>query len=62
MFADLREEMIRLTNEDDNQFEDGSIDWNFVEADIYLSGWDERLGEEQLTEWFDMIADEIEGL
>jgi len=61
MLAELRETIVALVTEPTNLFDDGSINWNFVEADLYLTGWDETLGEEQLTEWLDLIADEIEG-
>jgi hypothetical protein len=62
MFAELRETMINLVNEPDNRFENGSINWDFVHGDLYMFDWDVKLSEEQLSEWFDMIADEIEGL
>jgi len=45
----------------ENLSTDGSIDWNFVDSDMY-SKWSVLLDGKTYTEWFDVAADAIEGV
>ena len=38
---------------------DGSINWNFVDADLCLDGWMEKLGPNYMA-WFEDMANEFE--
>jgi len=40
---------------------DNSINWNFVDADMF-EHWQVLLDGETYTEWFNKVADEIEGV
>jgi hypothetical protein len=52
--------MAKTVNMKDNLNEDGSINWNYVDADMYMT-WSVVLDGEQYTAWFDQAAEEIEG-
>ena len=40
---------------------DNSVNWNFVDSDMYAK-WSVLLDGETYTEWFDKAADIIEGI
>ena len=41
-----------------NQTEDGTVIWNYVESDLALDGWIEKLGE-NFNSFFDDMADQF---
>ena len=41
-----------------NQTEDGTVIWNYVESDLALDGWIEKLGE-SFNSFFDDMADQF---
>ena len=43
----------------ENKEADGSINWNFIDADMYVK-WSVLLEGEEYTNWFDAAADDIE--
>jgi hypothetical protein len=43
----------------ENTNEDGSINWNFIDSDLFMK-WSVLLDGETYTEWFDKAADIIE--
>jgi len=43
----------------ENTNEDGSINWNFIDNDLFMK-WSVLLDGETYTEWFDKAADIIE--
>jgi hypothetical protein len=45
----------------DNYREDGSINWDFVSADLWMDGIITVETEKKAMEWFDDLADMIEG-
>jgi hypothetical protein len=45
---------------DENKEQDGSINWNFIDSDMFAK-WSVLLDGEHYTSWFDDAADEIEG-
>ena len=44
----------------ENRNEDGSINWNFVDADLWLDGVITNDNQSVAYEWFDGIATEFE--
>ena len=42
-------------NNKENRNEDGSVNWNFVDADLWLDGVAAEVGE-NFTSWFDDMA------
>ena len=46
-------------NNKENRLEDGSVNWNFVDSDLCLNGWMEKLGVNYMA-WFDDMANEFE--
>ena len=61
MFDTFKTRMINAVALDENKNKDGSINWNFVDADLYP--WASvLLDSETYTEWFNNVADEIEGV
>jgi len=61
MFLKFRENMMYAIALRENWNEDTSINWNFVDADMYPK-WSVLLDGETYTEWFDKVADEVEGV
>ena len=47
----------KAVNSADNQLDDGNVNWNYVDADLCLSGWDTKIGDEFYTV-FDYMAGE----
>ena len=46
-------------NKPENREEDGSVNWNFVDADLCLDGWMDKLGVNYMA-WFEDMADLME--
>jgi pyruvate formate-lyase activating enzyme-like uncharacterized protein len=42
----------------ENQTEDGTVIWNYVESDLAIDGWMEKLGE-NFDSFFDDMADQF---
>jgi hypothetical protein len=61
MFDNFLANMNWFANQTENLNEDNSIDWNFVDSDMYEK-WSVVLDGETYTEWFDKAADIIEGV
>lgn len=61
MFNKFRENMMYAVARDENKYPDDTINWDFVDADMYMK-WSVMLDGETYTEWFDKVADEIEGV
>lgn len=61
MFDKFRENMMYVVSLDGNKYSDDTINWDFVDADMYMK-WSVMLDGETYTEWFDKVADEIEGV
>jgi hypothetical protein len=61
MFNKFRENMMHVVSLTENLKADNSINWNFVDSDMYMK-WSVLLDGETYTEWFDKVADEIEGV
>lgn len=61
MFDKFRENMMYVVARDENKYSDDTINWDFVDADMYMK-WSVMLDGETYTEWFDKVADEIEGV
>lgn len=60
MFDKFCENMLYTTTLKENLKLDGSVNWDFVDADMYAK-WSVLLDGATYTEWFDRVADEIEG-
>jgi hypothetical protein len=61
MFNKFRENMMYVVALDENKYPDDTINWNFVDADMFEK-WQVMVDGETYTEWFDRVADEIEGV
>lgn len=61
MFDKFRENMMFVVTLTENWKADNSINWNFVDSDMYMK-WSVLLDGETYTEWFNKVADEIEGV
>jgi len=61
MFDKFRENMMYFVSLTENLKADNSINWNFVDSDMYMK-WSVLLDGETYTEWFNKVADEIEGV
>jgi hypothetical protein len=61
MFNKFRENMMYVVSLDENKYPDDTINWNFVDADMFEK-WQVMVDGETYTEWFDRVADEIEGV
>ncbi len=59
MYNRFKTYMIATVEMTDNLNEDGSINWNFVDSDMYMT-WSVVLDGEQYTAWFNEAAEEIE--
>ena len=60
MFDKFRENMLYTTTLQENLLSDGNVNWNFVDADMYVK-WSVLLDGATYVEWFDRVADEVEG-
>ena len=60
MFYKFRENMMYAVALTENWKADNSINWNFIDADIYMK-WSVLVDGETYTKWFDKVADEVEG-
>ncbi len=60
MFDKFRENMLYITTLQENLRSDGSVNWDFVDADMY-DKWSVLLDSATYMEWFDRVADEVEG-
>ena len=58
MFDKFLENMKHFVELDENLETDGSINWNFIDSDMYMK-WSVLLDGETYTEWFDKAADII---
>jgi hypothetical protein len=61
MFDKFRENMMYAVALTENWKVDNSINWDFVDADMFEK-WQVLLDGETYTEWFNKVADEIEGI
>lgn len=61
MFYKFRENMMYAIALVENWKADNSINWDFVDADMYQR-WSVLLDGETYTEWFSKVADEVEGV
>lgn len=61
MFDKFLQNMKHFVSLPENWKADNSINWDFVDADMYAK-WSVLLDGETYTEWFDKAADEIEGV
>ena len=52
--------MMWSATEPENKNEDGSVNWNFVDSDMFMK-WGVLLDGELYTEYFDKAADIMEG-
>lgn len=48
----------KYANSYENQTEDGTVIWNYVECDLALDGWMEKLGD-SFNSFFDDMADQF---
>lgn len=61
MFDKFRENMMYAVALTENWKADNSINWDFVDADMYHK-WSVLVDGETYTEWFNKVADEMEGV
>lgn len=55
MFLKFAEDMKYYIGMKENKNTDGSINWNFIDADMY-GGWSVVLDGETYSEWFEKVA------
>jgi hypothetical protein len=56
MFDKFCRDLIWYTTVAENKNEDGTVNWNFIDSDMYMK-WSVLLDGETYTEWFDEAAD-----
>jgi len=61
MFDKFYNDFIWFATDQDNKNKDGTINWNFVDSEMYMK-WSIYLDGETYTEWFDKAADIVEGV
>lgn len=61
MFYKFREQMMYAIALTENLKADNSINWNFVDADMF-ERWQVLIDGETYTAWFNKVADEVEGV
>jgi len=61
MFDKFLENMKWFVKQPENIENDGSINWNFIDSDMYMK-WSVLLDGETYTEWFNEAADIVEGV
>lgn len=59
MFDLFRENMMYFASLKENLNKDGTVNWNFIDADMY-DKWTLLLDAKTYVEWFDLVADEME--
>ena len=59
-FNQFYNDMMWTATEPENKNEDGSVNWNFVDSDMFMK-WGVLLDGELYTEYFDKAADIMEG-
>jgi hypothetical protein len=59
MFDNFYNDMINFTNENENKNPDGSVNWNFVDADMFEK-YQVILDGETYSEYFNKAADIVE--
>jgi hypothetical protein len=59
MFDNFYNDMINFTNENENKNPDGSVNWNFVDSDMFEK-YQVILDGETYSEYFDKAADIVE--
>jgi len=57
-FKMLERAFNKSANLEENKLPDGTINWNFVDADLCLAGWDTKIGDEYI-DIFDKMADDF---
>ena len=58
----IRKALVIACNDKKNLNEDGSINWNFVDADLWLNNVITTENQVVAYEWFDGIATEMESV
>ena len=58
MIAQFKSDMLGFIALAENKEADGSINWNFIDADMYVK-WSVLLEGEEYTNWFDAAADAL---
>lgn len=61
MYLKFENDLIWYATMAENKNEDGTINWNFVDTDMY-GAWSVVLDGETYTEWFNKAADIVEGV
>ena len=61
MFDKFYNDLIWYATMRENKNKDGTVNWNNVDADMYMK-WSVLLDGETYTEWFDKAADIVEGV
>ena len=61
LFDMFRKEMIAAINDAENLNDDSSVNWNYVDSDMY-EVYGGVLVEPIYYDWFNEVADEIEGV
>ena len=59
MFYKFRENMMYAVTLTENWKADNSINWDFVDADMYMK-WSVLVDGKTYTDWFNRVADEVE--
>lgn len=54
--AEFTEAFEAAVNNKENRNEDGSVNWNFVDADLHLDGVAQKVGDNFMS-WFEDMAD-----
>ena len=60
MLNTVKNAVIAAVANPENRNEDGSINWNFVDADLWMDGVITTSNQTVAYEWFDGIATEFE--
>lgn len=56
MIKQFKEAIKEAAAREENLFKDGSINWDYVDADLSIDGWREKIGEEIFIETIDKSA------
>jgi len=57
-FKMLERAFNKSANLEENKLSDGTTNWNFVDADLCLAGWDTKIGD-NYANIFDKMADDF---
>ena len=49
----------KYANSYENQTEDGTVIWDYVDADLCIDKWHEKLGQDQYMSWFNDMDDQF---